>query len=301
MREGLRIVAFVLLILAFFVWAGRAVTDVSGEGEGGPMVSGDVSVEAGRVLFWGAGKCSTCHAFGSEGSAIRCPDLGAGPGQDAPIGVRADQRVEGQDAIAYLVESLYEPDVHVVEGYPAGLMNAVDRPPTSLSDDQITSLVLYLVGNSGLAVPDAAEVVRAQRPWAGRDAGEAVAGPALDLPRGDPLVGREVYLVDAKCWSCHAIEGLALPELEAREDAIDGPDLTSIGAIQTRDYLLESLIDPDAVVVADPVGVEPGSKRSYRTEDGSSRMPGFLDALTFQQILDLAAYLETLTGPESVR
>ena len=298
MKEGLRVVAFVLLILAFFVWAGRAVTDVSGEGEGGPMVSGDVSVEAGRALFWGAGKCATCHAFGSEGSAIRCPDLGAGGGQEATVGVRAATRVEGQDAIAYLVEALYDPDAHVVDGYPAGLMNAVDRAPTSLSEDAITSLVLYLVANSGLPTPDPAEVVRAQRPWADRDEA-AVAGPTLDLPAGDALVGREVYVHDAKCWSCHAIEGLVLPELEAREDAIDGPDLTSIGAIQTRDYLLESLIEPDAVVVADPMGVEPGSRLSYRTEDGSSRMPGFLDALTFQQILDLAAFLQTLTGPDA--
>ena len=299
MKEGLRVVVFVLLILAFFVWAGRAVTDVSGEGEGGPMVAGHLSAEAGRALFWGAGKCSTCHAFGSEGSAIRCPDLGAGGGQDAPIGVRAATRVEGQGAIPYLVESLYEPDVHVAQGYPAGLMNAVDRAPTALSDDQITSLVLYLVENSGLPAPPPSEVIDAQRPWAGRSASAVADGPSLDLPRGDALVGREVYLTDAKCWSCHAIEGLVLPELEAREDAVDGPELTSIGAIQTRDYLLESLIDPDAVVVADPMGVAPGDKASYRTEDGSSRMPGFLDALTFQQILDLAAYLGTLTGPDA--
>lgn len=297
MKEGLRVVVFVLLILAFFVWAGRAVTDVSGEGEVGLMVSGDVSASNGRALFLGAGKCSTCHAFGSEGSAIRCPDLGVGAGQDAPIGVRADHRVPGQGAIAYLVESLYEPDAHVTEGYPAGLMNAVDRAPTSLSDDDITSLVLYLFENSGLPAPEPADVVNAQRPWAGRDAAAVASGPSLDLPPGDALVGREVYLVDAKCWSCHTIEGLALPELEAREDAVDGPELTSIAAIQTRDYLLESLIDPDAVVVSDPVGVLPGSKASYRTEDGSSRMPGFLDALTFQQVLDLAAFLQTLTGP----
>jgi mono/diheme cytochrome c family protein len=292
-KEGLRVVGFVVAILLFFVWAGRAVTDVSGEGQTVAM-SADASSSNGRALFFGAGMCATCHAFGSEGSAVRCPDLGASPSLGAAIGVRAAGRVEGQGAIEYLVQSMYEPDAFVVEGYPAGLMRPAHRAPTALSDEAITSLALFLLEASGVFV-EVDEVLRAQRPFAERAATEPDVAPGLALPSGDAQVGRDVYL-SIKCWSCHAIDGLALPDEAPREDAVVGPDLSAIAAIQTREYLLESMVDPDAVVVADPADIEPGSDASYRTLDGSSRMPDFLDSLTFREVLDLVAYLETLDG-----
>lgn len=298
MRALLQVAGFVAAILAFFAWAGFAVTDAIGERDGGSAMPGDVGPEAGRRLFFGAGRCSTCHAFGSEGSAIRCPDLGGGSAQGAAIGVRAAGRVPGEDALRYLFRSLYEPDAFVVQGYPAGLMKPVHLPPTSLSDAEITSVVLFLLDASGAAAPEAGLVARSQRPFLGRAASEASSAEVgLDLPAGDPIAGRDAFVLAGKCWSCHQVEGLAIPgDVEARPDALVGPDLSSIGAIQTRAYLLDSLTSPDLVIVADPAGVLPGSDASYRSPGGASRMPGFLDALSFQQVLDIVAFLETLDG-----
>ncbi len=288
-----KIVVFVAAVLSFFVWAGHAVTAISGEGAGG-TVSGDVSAETGRTIFFGKGKCSTCHSFGGEGSAIRCPNLGAAAGFEAPVGVRAGSRKEGLTHVEYIVESIYDPNAYVVSGFPKGLMKPIHLPPISLTDEEITSVVMFLLENSGVPAEDPAVIVSAQRPYAGA-ATDGVAEPTgIDLPDGDELTGGEVFL-GAKCWSCHVVEGIEIPSEDEGQGGV-GPDLTSIGAIQTRRYLLESLIDPSAVVVADPDGVVAGSDDSYQTTDGSSRMPSFLDSLTVQELLDLASYLETLQG-----
>ncbi len=289
----LKIVAFVAAILGFFIWAGAAVTSISGESSGA-FVAGDVSAETGRKIFFGKGKCSTCHSFGGEGSAIRCPNLGAAAGFDAPVGVRAATRKEELSHIEYIVESIYDPNAFVVPSFPKGLMKPINRPPISLTDPEITSVVLFLLENSGVPVDDAADVVRAQRPFAGSSAAGSDEPTGVELPEGNAEFGAEVFL-SSKCWSCHVVEGLEIPSEDKDQGGV-GPDLSSIGAIQTRPYLLESLIEPSAVVVADPEGTEAGSDSSYRTVDGSSRMPSFLDSLTVQQLLDLASYLKTLEG-----
>ncbi len=289
-----RIYLFLLCILAFFTWAGATVTRISGEGVGGS--SGDVSAETGRTIFFGKGKCSTCHSIGAEGSAIRCPNLGVGGKFDASVGVRGATRVEGLTHIQYIVESIYNPNAYIVSGYPKGLMKPINKPPIALSDAEITSVVMYLLEASGVPVEDPAQILAAQKPFA--SGAISVEGEAVgnEMPDGDPDLGQSVFL-DMECTRCHLLQGLDV-ELSEDEQGGVGPELTNIGSIQTRRYLLESLLEPNAVIVADPDGVEPGGEGSYRDEFGDSRMPSFLDTLTVQQLLDLATFLASQQPPE---
>jgi mono/diheme cytochrome c family protein len=64
-----------------------------------------------------------------------------GPGM-AGLGSRAGERTSAS-AADYLHESILNPNAHVVEGYPAGVMpqNYAD----SLTEDQINDLVAYML------------------------------------------------------------------------------------------------------------------------------------------------------------
>ena len=73
-RAYLNVALFAALLIAFFVLVGEAVTRISGLGGSVATVAG-VNPEAGESIFWGKGKCGTCHHIGGRGSAVRCPDL----------------------------------------------------------------------------------------------------------------------------------------------------------------------------------------------------------------------------------
>ena len=60
-------------------------------GGGKKVVSAvEITPEGGETIFWGKGRCFTCHSLGDQGSAVRCPNLGQfGEKFPLPIGVRA--------------------------------------------------------------------------------------------------------------------------------------------------------------------------------------------------------------------
>ena len=62
-------VIFTFLVMGFFIYIASVVTSISGAGQKATVVG--VSPEAGESLFFGRGKCSTCHSIGERGSAIR--------------------------------------------------------------------------------------------------------------------------------------------------------------------------------------------------------------------------------------
>ena len=95
-----------------------------------------------------------------------------------------------------------------------------------------------------------------------------------------------------KCFQCHLIEGAEFDPGELTPEDLQGgvgPELTGIGAIQTYEYLYESVVNPNAVVLPDP-----SPDKKYSAEDGISKMPDFLDTLTARELVDLAAYLKSL-------
>lgn len=108
-------------------------------------------------------------------------------------------------------------------------------------------------------------------------------GWTFRLPAGDPAKGRQVF-VDLECFSCHQIKGEAFPPGKTGDV---GPELTGLGARHPTDYLLESVVNPNAVIVEGP---------GFTGPDGLSKMPGYGDSMTVAQLIDLVAYLKSLTG-----
>lgn len=101
-----------------------------------PEAVGDVG--AGAALFAnvpGNAPCSSCHYVDSDQMLV-------GPGM-LGMGARAGETVSGQDAVAYLRNSILHPNDHVVEGYPAMVMpqNYGDQ----LTEENINDLIAYLL------------------------------------------------------------------------------------------------------------------------------------------------------------
>lgn len=103
------------------------------------------------------------------------------------------------------------------------------------------------------------------------------------LPAGDPARGRALYR-ELECYQCHAIKGESFPP--AGDDAKNvGPELTGMGGRHPAEYLAESILTPNAVLVDGPGFIGP---------DGRSIMPSFADSLSVIQLVDLVAFLGTL-------
>jgi len=60
-----------------------------------------------------------------------------------------------------------------------------------------------------------------------------------------------------------------------------------MGGRHPTDYFLESLVNSNAVIVEGP---------GFTGPDGLSKMPDYRDSMTVAQLIDLVAYLKSLTG-----
>ncbi len=96
--------------------------------------------------------------------------------------------------------------------------------------------------------------------FSGENASAKQATPASTVLAGaDPAKGKSLVAA-LGCTSCHALPGVA-------SGGIVGPDLSYAGAIHRPEYLLESIIKPNAIVVPAPGYFDPTS--------GLSTMPSF--------------------------
>jgi len=86
-----------------------------------------------------------------------------------------------------------------------------------------------------------------------------------------------------KCWQCHVIKGY---EFGALQPGNVGPDLTGIGSIQTMEYLIESVVNPDALIVP------PLEKHA---KEGHSKMPSFVQTITVDQLTKVGFFMKSLT------
>lgn len=96
--------------------------------------------------------------------------------------------------------------------------------------------------------------------------------------------GRAVFQ-RKKCWQCHEIAG---EDFGAMQPGKVGPDLTSIGAIQKTEYIIESILTPNAMIVP-PL--------EDHSDKGRSKMPGYAEQLKVQELIQLAHYLSNRKGP----
>jgi putative copper export protein/mono/diheme cytochrome c family protein len=106
-------------------------------------------------------------------------------------------------------------------------------------------------------------------------------GWILTPPQGDAAKGREVF-ARLECYTCHAVAGEKFP----RPSKV-GPALSDVGHHHPPGYLLESVINPNAVIVEAP---------GYTGPDGRSIMPDYRDSLSTRELIDLIAYLKSLGG-----
>ena len=143
--------------------------------------------------------------------------------------------------------------------------------------------------------------------------------------KGDPKRGEKIFNDSegkANCAKCHLIKG---------QGGAVGPELSFVGTSRTREFLLESILDPDAVITSGYktililtnegkfiTGIKKnvdGSGFDIVDKNGKDRhiprnrikkfkiqkvstMPGnFKDLLETQEVADLLAYLGTLTLP----
>ncbi len=76
----------------------------------------------------------------------------------------------------------------------------------------------------------------------------------------------------------------------AREGEADvGPELMGMGSHHPAEYFAESILAPNAVIVDGP---------GFAGPDGRSIMPSYADSLSVTQLVDLVAFLKSLTGDE---
>jgi len=209
------------------------VTGLSGGGGGGGGATG-INPEAGEKIYWGDGQCHTCHSIGTSGSATR------GPNQEG-LAARAEERAKEaglSSGLEYLVESIVNPSAFVVEGYD-NIMPKVYDAPIMLGREQIQAVLTYLQTLGGESDIAAVATFAEKIPEA---SGDAVAPwvPPIDV---DIKEGELVFFDESRgvtCSKCHVLNG---------KGSKVGPDLTGIGAVQTPQYLIESVLKPSEIIV----------------------------------------------------
>ena len=134
-----RIGALVLASTAFYTYVGQLVPQKEVQAPQETVLRTDMTtddmVKVGAEIMAGKGLCLTCHTIGKSG-ALRFPDLDG-------IAARAETRVPGLSALDYMAQSMYEPDVYIVEGFNPG-MPAINKPPIGLTDQEILTVLAYL-------------------------------------------------------------------------------------------------------------------------------------------------------------
>lgn len=113
--------------------AATAPAGSGGSGGGGEAPAGNA--RNGDQIFHGVGTCTTCHDI-DNGIQMTGPTLKG-------IGKRAETRVQGLPAAAYLRQSIVQPNVYVVQGFVQGIMP--QNFAQMLSAQQINDLIAYLL------------------------------------------------------------------------------------------------------------------------------------------------------------
>ncbi|MDA1100300.1 MAG: c-type cytochrome [Proteobacteria bacterium] len=230
-----RVLPFLLLVLGVYLWIGYAITELTGGGRKSSAAV-DISPEGGEAIYWGKGRCFTCHSVGGQGSAVRGPNHGQF-GEKFPLamGARAVERAkertekEGMEftAIDYTVESLASPGAYVVKGYK-NEMAVVYAPPISLNLKEIKAVIAYLMtlgGDLDMAAIDT-------KPSEVTLGFYAKIAAAAEAGGGDPGLGAQVY--EDNCTDCHTLNG---------EGGEVGPDLTGISAKGLK-FISEAILQP---------------------------------------------------------
>lgn len=257
-----RVFLFLIGTMVVYQTVGWKITDLSG-GERKSVAIEGVNAEAGEQIFFGKGRCYTCHSIGDRGSAIRCPNMGIrGEKFNLMIGERATERAKLRTAktgkhyraVDYLFECVGEPGAFVVEGYK-NEMPYTYKPPIGLQPDDIKAVLMFLASQgegeitpeqilnpTGIAKEYFAKVLAAADSG---DGGGEVFEPYLV---GDAELGKEIFWgLNSKtpCGKCHMVND---------KGGKVGPDITNVAATRTVKFIIESILKPSAEIAS---GFEP--------------------------------------------
>jgi len=263
-KHLLGIVLFTVLVTAFYGYVGQLVpqkeTYPPQNTEVGENLTTSEMVDVGREIFEGKGTCISCHTIGSS-EAGRFPDL-------AGIGVRSASRKEGLSDVEYMAESLYEPNVFIVDGFSPGMLPA-NKPPISLSQPEVLTVIAYLQSLGGQPTVTMQTKLKY--------AAEIQENAATDVASSTE-VGGEALLAAQGCLGCHHL---------TEPVRLVGPSLFDVGKRLTRGELYEALMDPDATIAE---GYPPGLMSASLS--GS----GFYEKVTLKQLESMVNHLASLEG-----
>jgi len=327
----LKAVIFTVALCAVYIYIGEVITDISGGAKTAATAAG-VSPESGEAIFWGKGKCHTCHSLGTRGSAIRGPNLGVdGDRFPLPMGLRVEERAKelsektgkSMTAADYLAQTHFDPGAYVVTGYKNEMPPAW-KPPINLKADEILAVDLYLQSQGG--EPNVGALANSPYFTQMKKAAESQKAAPADTFRpylkGDPEKGKMLFFdpeSKAPCAKCHTV---------ADKGGKVGPELTNVAGTRDLPYIIESVLDPSAqiasgfepylvvtkkgefiggvkkaedeqsVTIADSEGATrtiPKATIEKLVQQKKSVMPdNFRELLTMDEFHDLLAFLETL-------
>jgi mono/diheme cytochrome c family protein len=146
-------------------------------------------------------------------------------------------------------------------------------------------LLLACENGGGRAVPQARTVGAPAAPVRiSMEALHATGGVPYDWKLtpapGDANRGRAVFEAYG-CASCHVVQG----ETFAEQGVRPGPELTGMGAHHPPGYFVESIVNPNAIVI---------DGEGYAGPSGLSTMPAYPD-MSLVDLTDVVAYLSSLT------
>jgi cytochrome c2 len=268
MKTTLRIAVLTVLTTVFYAYVGHMVPQtITYPPESVEMRSDmttDDMVKAGEEIVGGKGTCLGCHTIG-EDTPGRFPDLGG-------IGARAGSRRDGMTDVDYMAESLYEPNAFIVEGFNPGML-AANKPPISLSDQEILAVIAYL--QSLGSTPNVTMQTKLKYQGQTSAPGATAAGTAAARPSN--MSGEELMATYA-CATCHNFQEPLV---------MVGPSLYDVGNRLSTAELYESIMNPDAKVVE---GFAPGL---MNTTLGATQ---FYDKVTASDLKTMVEYLASRKG-----
>ncbi|MBI4828674.1 MAG: c-type cytochrome [Nitrospinae bacterium] len=260
-KAVLRVFMFLVALICLYVYVGYTITSMTGGFDKAVAVEG-VNAEAGEQIFFGKGKCSTCHSIGDKGSAIRCPNLGV-QGEQFPlaIGERAAERAAERSKqtgkqyrpVDYLFECVGEPGAYVVQGFK-NEMPIVYQAPIGLTPDEVKAVIMFLASQGGdipadqILNPTGIAKEYFSKIEAAAASGATEAAPFEPYLPGDPEKGKNLF------WDISSKAGCAKCHTVGDKGGQVGPALTSVAGTRVLKYIVESIVKPSAVIVS---GYEP--------------------------------------------
>lgn len=274
MNNALKMALLTILTTLFYTYVGHMVPQKVTYPPESMELSADMTTEemvsAGEEIVGGKGTCLTCHTIGSH-EAGRFPDLGG-------IGARAAIRREGMSDVEYLAESLYEPNAYIVEGFNPGMIPA-SKPPVSLTDQEILSVIAYLQSLGGTPTVTMDTKLAYASPSEPATAAAAAPAAAAAAASAGPMDASQLLTTYA-CVTCHKLD---------EEGPLVGPSLFDIGNRLSEGELYESIMSPDATLAEGfPGGVMIATLQGMQ----------FYEKVSAHEVKALVDYLAELKGGE---